>query len=78
LQNQSTALSTPRNGSLQQQTGKGQSATMEAGETMGEGTIKGQTETGTWDNNPREETTVAEEGIANNLGLMTATRALMP
>jgi hypothetical protein len=53
-------------------------ATMEAGETMGEGTIKGQTETRKWDNNPRGGTTVVEEGIADNLGSMTATCALLP
>jgi hypothetical protein len=51
---------------------------MEAGETTGEGTIKRQTETGTWDNNPRGGSAVAEEGIANILGSTTATRALLP
>ncbi len=53
-------------------------ATMEAVETMGEGTIKGQTEIQTRDNNPRGGTMVAEEGIADNLGSTTATHALLP
>jgi hypothetical protein len=78
LQNQSTALSIRQNGLLQLLTGRGQLATMEAGEATGEGTIKGQSKTQTRDNNPRGGATVVEEEIANNLGLMTATRVLLP
>jgi hypothetical protein len=48
------------------------------GGNTGEGTIKGQTMNQTRDDNPRGGATVVEEGIADNLGLMTATCALLP